>query len=401
MSRVRLLSVVLMLVPAVLLGALAMDIYLPSVPHMPELLHASREQIQWTLSIYMGAYGLGHLVYGPLADALGRKIVLMYSLLLYALASCICLMANSVDVLIAARLMQGLAACGGSVVVHAILRDTLSTSEQPRAFSYMGGMIGFAPIIAPAIGATLLLIFGSWRASFALLTIFAGICFISYSLRLKETLQDAHRQPLQWNVMRQYWQVLKNPAFCMYSIITATGMSCLFLFFSMSSIIYVDLLQVSEQQFSLYFAMNAGTIMLANFIGPEILHRLGEVKTIALGLICILIAGLMMTWIERYWGLSVWALLLPMCIASFGLGLNLGPAVAGALHQFPDKAGVASALMGTIRFVIPAGIGAWVMHYPVTSTNHLAMSFLILSLMTLFAFLYFAKKRQRKLLHQV
>ena len=167
-------KIVIFLSPLVLTLGLAMDIYLPSIPKMPEALNTSVQSVQLTLSLFLLVFGLGQLIFGPLSDQIGRKKTVLLSYVLYFLGSMICALSESFPLFLSARIIQGLGACGTLVCAFSILKDLFKGDEVTRCFSYLKGLMGAAPITAPVIGAWLDLWFG-WRASFWALTFYGAL----------------------------------------------------------------------------------------------------------------------------------------------------------------------------------------------------------------------------------
>src|ERR1700735_1707953 len=156
------------------LGPLTMDMYLPSLPAIGQALDASTVQGQLTISSYLIGFACGQILYGPLSDRIGRRPVILAALVLYAAASVVCAIAQSIHVLIAVRFVQALGGAGCIVLARAAVRDLYSGVRAGREMSLMGSITAFAPIVAPAIGGVLQTAFG-WRASFVLLIFFAMI----------------------------------------------------------------------------------------------------------------------------------------------------------------------------------------------------------------------------------
>src|ERR1700759_4695123 len=114
------------------LGPLAVDMYLPSFPEIGRLLDASPATVQLTLSLYMVSYALGQVIYGPLSDRYGRKPVLRAALMIYCIGAVGCALAPSIELLIAARMMQALGSSGSVVLARAIVRDLYSGARGGR-----------------------------------------------------------------------------------------------------------------------------------------------------------------------------------------------------------------------------------------------------------------------------
>src|SRR5580693_6737109 len=159
------------------LGPLSMDMYLPSLPDIARALDAPIAHTQLTISSYLVGFALGQMIYGPLSDRYGRRPVLLAAITLYLTSTLACTAAQSVDVLIAARLLQGVGGSGAIVLARAIVRDLYSGVRAARELSLMGSISAFAPIVAPMIGGVLQSAFG-WRSSFVCMSVGAIVVML-------------------------------------------------------------------------------------------------------------------------------------------------------------------------------------------------------------------------------
>src|SRR3954449_651048 len=188
-SRVRLV-VVLGAVNAI--GPLSIDMYLPAFPDIARSLSTSAAQVQLTLTACVAGLALGQLVVGPLSDRLGRRRPLIAAMTIYAVASICCSIAPSAPVLMALRLVQGLAGAGGVVIARAVVRDLHTGAAAVRLFSSLMLVTGLAPILAPLAGAQVLAV-TSWRGIFVVLAILAALITLLVALGLRETLPPDRR----------------------------------------------------------------------------------------------------------------------------------------------------------------------------------------------------------------
>jgi DHA1 family bicyclomycin/chloramphenicol resistance-like MFS transporter len=162
---------VLLLVGMAAIGAFALNVFVPSIPGLAAYFHTDLATIQLALSLYFVAIAAGQLIYGPLSDRFGRRPVLLGGLVIYAAASLACAMAQSVEALIAARMVQALGACSGIVISRAIVRDVYDRATAASALGYITSAMAAVPALAPAVGGYLDLWFG-WRASFVATLLF-------------------------------------------------------------------------------------------------------------------------------------------------------------------------------------------------------------------------------------
>src|SRR4051794_38216951 len=144
------------------IGPFAIDMYLPALPSISADLQASTAATQMSLMAFFVAFGLSQVIYGPVADMVGRKPPLYFGLLIFAAASIGCAFAPSIELLIAFRLIQGFGACAGMVIPRAIVRDLHTGIDATRLMSLIMLVFSVSPILAPLTGSALIVLF-DWR----------------------------------------------------------------------------------------------------------------------------------------------------------------------------------------------------------------------------------------------
>ena len=185
----------------ILLGAisgltpLAVDMYLPAIPTIADELGVGTEAVQLTVSTFLAGFALGQLFYGPLADSLGRKPVILFGLGLFVLASLGCALATSLPALLLFRLLQAVGGAAGAVVVNALLRDLFRDAEFVRALTLVILTMTLAPLVAPVVGGLLLHV--GWRVIFWILMGLGGALWLTLVWKVPETLKPELRQSLR------------------------------------------------------------------------------------------------------------------------------------------------------------------------------------------------------------
>ena len=177
-----------------MLMPLSIDMYLPALPVISEQFNVPAGSAQMTLSSYILGFALGQLVYGPMADSIGRKPVILGGTLIFAAAAVACALAQTVDQLITMRFLHGLAAAAASVVINALMRDMFPREEFSRMMSFVMLVTTIAPLLAPMIGGAVLIWF-NWHAIFWILAIAALLASAMIAIFIRETLPPERRQP--------------------------------------------------------------------------------------------------------------------------------------------------------------------------------------------------------------
>ena len=266
---------------------LTMDLYLPALPQMTDTFSTSRGMINLTLGVYMIAFAVGMLFWGPLSERTGRKPILFAALGIYILASLLSAASFSVETLIASRIPQGFAGGGVTVVGTAIVKDLFDGRERERVMATVMSLVLVAPMVAPILGAFLLRI-ASWHMMFVALAVF-GCLVAALVTQYRETLEEKSTGPFHksWN---RLGVVLINPRFAYLLVIFSAAPMCLIAFIGVAAYIYVDRFGMTEQAFSFIFGFNAACAM----IGPTLylrLSRIFPVQKIILGCFGVMIVG--------------------------------------------------------------------------------------------------------------
>jgi DHA1 family bicyclomycin/chloramphenicol resistance-like MFS transporter len=354
------------------LGPLSMDMYLPSLPDIAHVLGAPVARTQLTISSYLIGFAVGQMIYGPLSDRYGRRPVLLAAVALYLASTLACAAAQSVDLLIAARLLQGISGSGAIVLARAIVRDVYSGVQAARELSLMGSISATAPIVAPMIGGVLQADFG-WRANFICMSVGGLIALLVAGRLLPETLRPDNRaSPLSFfSMMRGYGAVARHRGFLVYLGIITTTYAGLFAWVSGASVVLQGVYGLSAVAFGFTFALGAAGYMLGAMIATRLVVRLGLDRTIGVGVVVIAAGGLSLALAVATGVPGLW-LVAAMALYLAGVGLAMPQAMAGALTPFPDRAGTAASLMGLVQqalaAVIAAVIGAYLVQsaWPVT-----------------------------------
>lgn len=344
------------------LGPLSTDMYLPSLPDIADRLNTDEARTQLSLSVFLFGFAAGMLIYGPIADRIGRKPVLLIGLGLFGVSSLVCFASPSIETLIGARFFQALGAAGPVVLARAIVRDLTKAEMAGRLLSYMGSIMGLVPAIAPILGGVLHEAFG-WRVNFLVM---AGLCFglaVTAVRLLPETLSGTNRPPRGLpEIIRNYRDLLRSRVYLYYVLCASLSFCGLFAFISGSSFILQGVYGLSPTIFGLSFTFMVAGYIGGTLIGGRLTMKLGIDRLIMYGGVLLAAGGLIMTFMTVTHVAGAFAIILPMAIYSAGVGLMMPQSMAGALTPFPEKAGTASSLLGFIQTVSGALGGIFIGH---------------------------------------
>jgi len=340
------------------IGPTSVDMYLASLPEIGRALSGSPATVQLTLSVYLVGYTIGQIFYGPLSDRHGRRPVLLVALIVYCLASAACAAAPTIEMLLAARLVQALGVSGTVVLARAIVRDLYEGPRAARELSLMAAIMALAPVGAPPIGGVLQTLFG-WRSNFVFMGL-AGVLATGVAWRLlPETLRRASDQPASFGAILASFRVIaRSRVFWAYLAILAFTFGGLFAWISGLTFVLQDIYAVTAFEFSIAFALAALGFLAGTSIATRIVGRVGIDRTIGYGATAQAVGGLMAIIVVALRIPSAAPLVASMALYVCGLGLVQPQAMAGALAPFPERAGAASSLLGVGQMSFAAVVGA-------------------------------------------
>jgi DHA1 family bicyclomycin/chloramphenicol resistance-like MFS transporter len=342
------------------MGPLAIDMYLPALPTIARDLATSAASVQVSLAVYFIGIALGQAFYGPLSDRWGRKPALYFGLSVFVLASAGCALADSPRTLIVFRFLQALGGCAPLVIPRAVVRDYFDQRGSVRMLSVLILVMGLAPILAPLIGGQLLVSFG-WRSVFWLLGAYGAAWLTIVIFFLPESLPAARRSRQSLGaVLRVYGGLLRDRLYLGYVITGGMIFAGLLSYISGSPFVFIELFQVPPEQYGLYFGTNAIGIITASQVNRWLAGRVDADRIVRWILPVAMTAGLVLL-ADASTGFGGFpGILVPLWVFIACHGFVMPNTTALAMAPHGAVAGSASALLGTLQFVLGAVAGALV-----------------------------------------
>ncbi len=353
MTRSRRLGIALILGSLSAFAPLSIDMYLPALPTLADHLHTNASLAQLSLTACLLGLAFGQLVVGPLSDVKGRRMPLLISLVLYAVASLLCALTGNIWVLILLRFIQGVTGAAGIVISRAVVRDLYSGSELTRFFSLLMLINGVAPIAAPVIGGLLLKVV-PWQGIFVVLAAIGAIMLVSVLFGLPETLPaDRKATGGLRNTLRTFARLIGDRSFIGFALSQAFVTAAMFSYIAGSPFVIQNIFGVSAQGFSLFFAINGlGIVIFSQFAG-RLSGRFGEYRILKLSLGIAFSASVALLLIASMGGglfpIASMLFLIVACVGSVG-----ATSTSLAMQSQGNSAGSASALLG----LLPLTLGA-------------------------------------------
>jgi DHA1 family bicyclomycin/chloramphenicol resistance-like MFS transporter len=334
-------------------GPLTMSIYTPVMPSVGHDLAATPDNVKLTLTTYMLGFAVGQLFYGPLSDRYGRRPVLLGGLLFFALTTFACSFAPSIGGLIGLRILQGLGAASGSVLGRALTRDAYTFQEMPLVMSWISLGQNIAPSLAPLIGG-FLGEWASWRATFWFVGGFGTILFLIVLAGLGETNRHRSDRIDLSSLLRGSGEMLRDRRFLGHVLPLGFAFALNFGMLAGVPFILQEGLGFTPQEFGMIVLLSVGGFTLGTFVNNRLVGRVAPTTIIRrsgwfhvaalVGMAALSLSGVV-TW---------WAVVGPHMLLSFGTGMIVANANAGAVGMYPRLAGTASSLAGLAQM----GMGA-------------------------------------------
>ena len=344
-------------------GPFVTDFYLPVLPDMAEWFSTSSSAASLSMTMGMLGLALGQLFIGPLTDKYGRKWILVASMVLFCIASVLCVYAPDIYMFNAMRLLQGIGGSGGLVISRSMAADMFSGRKLLEFMALLMAINGVAPVLAPVIGGTTARFF-SWRGVFVLLTCI-GVVLMICCLMLRETLATEKR--LKGSVALAYkrlFTILRHSAFAQATVAMTFCYFAFFSYITSSTFIIQKVYGLNALQFSICFGVNGTLLMISSamarkFRNPSAGMRIG---------VSVFTSGAILVALSLWFALPLLIVLASFAIMLIGFGLLAPVVTSQALDGEHDNAGAASAIIGATAFLSGALVS------PIVTIGNVAVS---------------------------
>lgn len=330
-------------------ASISTDLYLPAMPAMGQDLGADTGMMEWTVSGYLIGFSLGQLLWGPISDRHGRRLPVAVGLMLFVIGSAGCALAGSAGMMIGWRVVQAVGACAGVVLARAMVRDLYEGNRAAQMLSTLITVMAIAPLLGPIVGGQILILAG-WRAIFWTL-VGVGVLTIAALFTLPETLPVERRNDEQLGrALMRYGELLRQRQLLGYAGAGGFLYGGVYAYIAGTPFAYITYYHVPAQLYGLLFGVGIIGIMITNLVNSRLVTRLGSERLLVLGTGAAGLAGLVLgvaAWTG--WG-GLWGLATPLFVFVSATGFIIANSIAGALANFPERAGAVSALVGSIHY---------------------------------------------------
>lgn len=340
------------------LPRLTLDLHLPAMPAMADYFQTSDSQLQLVLTLYTLGSAISLLVSGPLTDRFGRRPVLLAGLTMYVLATITCALADSLGVLVIARLFQALGGCCTTVIGRVIVRDYFDRHEQARLLGLISMAMAVSPMAAPVLGSVLLPLLG-WRGLFVLLGVVGSVLCLVVQRRLPETRPPEVAAAPPANVLRIYSQLLRDRYFLRYALAIGCVYSTYFPFISESSALLQRGFDLSPTAYALVFAATISGYMLGANLFRRLVARFEADRLISVAIGLNVLGSILLATATTLMAQEWLAIVLPMVVIMVSVGLTMPACQLSVLQPYGAIAGTASGLFFFIQMFVTA-VSSWV-----------------------------------------
>jgi DHA1 family bicyclomycin/chloramphenicol resistance-like MFS transporter len=340
-----------------MIGPFSIDAYLPSFPDIEIEFGISRAILSQSLAVYLLAFAISTLFWGPLADRFGRRLVILISMALYTLGSIGCALADSAESFMLLRVIQGLAASGGFIAGRAMIRDAHDAEAAHRAMSQVMMLFALAPALAPVLGGWLHDYFG-WRSVFWFLSLFGGL-LILMGFFVTETLQKEQRHSIHpVSVMRVYIGAILHKRFPALIVCVSLSFGGLFLYIAGAPSVVYDFLGLGSDDFGWLFIPIVAGLVVGAAISARLAHRWPAQRTISAGLLVMMVATALNLITVYFFKAGILTLVGPLVLYVTGLAVMMPAITVLALDCLPGHRGTAASTQGFLQSVTNAAVAS-------------------------------------------
>ncbi len=344
------------------LVALSIDAMLPALPAIGAELGVEHENdAQLIVSMLFLGLAVGHMVYGPVSDSVGRKPAIYAGVALFVAGCLISIFATGFTAMLAGRVLQGFGAAGPRIVIIALVRDQYEGRAMARIMSLVMAVFIMVPALAPAVGQGILMV-AHWRAIFGLFLVLALIGVTWFALRQPETLLRDRRKPFSLGrIALAARETCANRVAFGYTVAAGLIFGAFIGYLNSAQQIFQTLYGLGEQ-FPLYFAVLALSIGGASYLNARLVMRFGmrPLSNWALRLLSLLSLGFFAAAWTAAGVPPLWALMSYLMAAFFCIGILFGNFNALAMEPMGHIAGVAAAVIGSLTTFVSLLFGTWI-----------------------------------------
>ena len=355
------------LIAITMVSQLAMNIILPSQTGIADDFSTDFKYVQLNVSLYLIGTALAQLIYGPLSDRYGRRLMVLVGLAVFLLGSILCVAAVNVEIFIVGRVIQAVGSCAGFVMGRAMVRDMYDMDQAAAKIADLTSVVVIVPGIAPLLGGWFEAWIG-WRASMWFVMIVGLLVFALAWTRAHETLAPEKRHEVNFATLFRAFPILfRNPVFNAYTLQVSFNTGAYFVFLSGASYVFINLMGGTPSLLGLWFLAVTMFYIVGNLGTSRFVAKFGVARINILGAVIAALATgalLSVSLVSELTTLSFFGII---CFMGLGNGFCISSGVAGAISADPDRVGAAAGLSGSMQLGF-SGLASWIVSIYLTET---------------------------------
>lgn len=329
-------------------GPVSMALFTPAMPQITHDFATTEAMVKLTVSLYFAGFAIAQLICGPLSDGFGRKPVIMAFMGIYLAASVIALVSPTIEVLIAARFLQGIGGSVGVATARALVRDLYVGDASARIMNLIGLILGIGPAFAPALGGITMELFG-WHAIFVLMVAFGVVVMLICHRALKETVARDLSRIRPRALVASYGRLLSSRYFIACALVMAGGIGVFYTLAVIMPFILMNRIGLSPSAFGFSMLLQSAAFFSGSLTVRQTIRRFGAYRILPFGIACIVAGSLGLAVLLRVFEPTFWLVMLPAMVYSFGSAFVMPAMSTASLAPFPHMAGAAGALAGFLQ----------------------------------------------------
>ncbi len=332
----------------VALGPVSMALFTPAMPQIVEAFGTTEAAVKMTISLYFAGFALAQLFCGPLSDGLGRKPVTFGFIGIYVVASFAALMSPNIEMLIAARFLQGFGAAVGVAISRAVVRDLFTHESSARIMNLIGIILAIGPAFAPTLGGLTMQLAG-WHAIFALMLVAGVVISLVIHFCMRETVERDLSRISPKALIHSYGLLLGNAYFMLSSMVIAGAVGALYTQATVLPFILMSRVGLTPAEFGIGMLAQSGMYFTGALVARFLMRSLGAYKLVPIGLAAIGAGSLLLIITLTQFEPSFIGVMSPVGIYAFGIAFVMPAMMTAGLAPFPRIAGSASSLTGFLQ----------------------------------------------------
>ncbi|WP_264682402.1 MULTISPECIES: Bcr/CflA family efflux MFS transporter [unclassified Wolbachia] len=332
---------------------MATDLYSVALPSIANYFKVKGNIAQLTISLNLVGVAISGLIYGPLSDYYGRRLIMLIGMTIFTLASIVCCIADNIILLILIRFIQGAGAGVAGVVGYAAIRDMYSGSEYSRVISKLNMVVALSPGIAPVVGSYIISHGYSWKFLFFIISLAAIIMLIFIYLKLQETLTvNKNQTNIAINIFKQYISIFRNYRFLGFSAIHGLTFMWLWAYIANYPFIF-ESMGIEVQYFGYLISIIVIFYVIGTLINRRYVPKIGVSKMLIIGLVLPIISDGLLVYFYFMNKLNVLILQVLWIPSNIGLALVISNNVTSALETV-KSIGLGSAVLSFCNMMFGA-----------------------------------------------